>query len=350
MNLFPSHIKLNGQLTAVTDLLKNSETKAGWKKEWLDFLAEWYAPNDWVEVNTSGSTGEPKTIRLNKTFVAASAQRTLRFFNLKEDEKVLHCLPSRYIAGKLMIVRALLGKLDLHVVDPSTDFKFLQTEHFKFAAMVPNQVSKILNSKLKTQNMELLLIGGTAVPKLLENQLPQISTTCYSSYAMTETATHIALRKLNGEGADDFYHCLDDIQVKLSEESCLQIFMPGLTEQPLQTNDLAELKDEKTFKILGRADNVIISGGIKFSPEQLEKKLEIYISQPFMISSLPHNKLGEQLILVVEGIESSEARTQLQSICQQQLDKYEQARQIIFIPELPRTTNGKLNRKGFELH
>jgi O-succinylbenzoic acid--CoA ligase len=345
MKLFPTHIRLNGRLTAVTDLLQRQvAVQPDWEKQWLNFLQEWYNQNKYIEVNTSGSTGTPKTIKLNKDFVAASAQRTIQYFNLKKGDCILHCLPTKYVAGKLMVVRALLGELDLHLVDPTTDFQFLRQKHFKFTAMVPTQVHKVLESGI--WNLESLLIGGSAVPQPLVNELQSVPTQCYSSYAMTETATHIALRKLNGKNQDQFYHCLDHIKVQLSLDNCLEIFMPGLKQQPLKTNDLAELADEKTFRVLGRADNVIISGGIKFSPEQLERKLEPFISCAFSISSLPHETLGQQLILIVEGEEDEKRIRQIQTICSQQLSKYEQPKQIRFIKIFPRTENGKVMRKA----
>ena len=346
MELFPTHIILSGSSISIEKLLQEKDDKSGWEKEWMDFLEEWYAPSDYIEVTTSGSTGNPKTICLKKDFVAASALRTIRHFHLNENDKILHCLPSRYIAGKLMVVRALIGKLDLHVVDPTTNFDFLQHIHFKFAAMVPNQVLKLL--QLKKYNIELLLIGGAAIPQQLEKSLKHISTVCYSSYGMTETATHIALRKLNGKSADEYYHCLGEIQVKLSSDNCLQIYMSGLEHDFLQTTDLAELKDGKTFMITGRSDHMIISGGIKFSPEKLEHKLEAYMEHPFIVSSLPHETLGQQLILVIEGIETPETIAHVNAICKKHLSKYEQAKQIIFVKKLPRTPNGKLNRTGLK--
>lgn len=347
MELHPTHITLNGTPIRIETLLRKTSGSSDWEKSLLDFLAEWYNDKDFIEVQTSGSTGTPKVIRLNKAFVAASALRTIRFFNLEENDQVLHCLPTRYIAGKLTVVRALIGNLNVHVVDPSTDFSFLQKEPFKFAAMVPNQVQKLLTFVRQPAdwNLKFLLIGGSAVPASLEEKLQSRQTACYSSYAMTETATHIALRKLNGADASEFYHCLENIEVELSEEGCLRIKMPGL-EKPLQTNDLAELRDKKTFQILGRADNVIISGGIKFSPEQLERKLEPHIRQPFMISWLPHETLGQQLILIVEGSQSRASTTRLQTAIHNHLDKFERPRQIRFLPQLPRTPNGKIDRKS----
>ncbi|SHF58049.1 O-succinylbenzoic acid--CoA ligase [Mariniphaga anaerophila] len=348
MNLFPSHIILNGNSVAVSEFVeKEQQTES--ERQLAVFLKTWYAPEDFVEVKTSGSTGIPKVIRLKKEFVAASAQRTIRFFHLKEGHRILHCLPLKYIAGKLMVVRALLGNLDLCMVEPTTDFAFLQNNKFRFAAMVPNQVSKILNTEPGEnswiRNIEQLLIGGSSVPQQVEKQLQNVSAACYSSYAMTETATHIALRKINGPDADSFYHCLNDINVQISAKECLRISMPGLSTQYIETTDLAEVKDEKTFRILGRSDNVIISGGIKFSPEELEKKLEPFIKQPFLVSSKPHNSLGQQLVLVIEGTEDKTLVEQLMCICRQELEKYEQPRQIVFIAEIPRTPTGKISRK-----
>lgn len=343
MKLFPTHITVNGQPTKVESMIDKRDSAIGWERDWLDFLSEWYNDRDFIEVQTSGSTGEPKTISLKKDFVAASAARTIAFFNLKEGDKILHCLPTRFIAGKLMVVRALIGKLDLHVIAPSSNFEILQSGlHFKFAAMVTNQVTKCL--ELGVWNLEYLLIGGSAIPAPLEEKLQLISTTCFSSYAMTETATHIALRQLNGSSKDEYYHCLEDIRISVNNKGCLRIEMPGLEDGCLQTNDLAELKDENTFRILGRVDNRIISGGLKFSPEELERKLENDILLPFYITSKAHEVLGQQLVLVVEGDGNSTQTKKLNKTCREKLEKYEQPREIIFIRKLPRTENGKIKR------
>ena len=236
MNPFPEHIRLNGQNIRVHEFIEKKHSRE-YKKELAEFLKEWYGTVDEIEAGTSGSTGKPKTIRLKKEFVIQSALRTIHFFGLKAGDSILHCLPLKFIAGKLMVVRALIGNLDLFITDPGTDFALLQNEKFSFAAMVPHQVTKILESipahKFGLSNPEQMLIGGSAIPYSLEKRLQDVSATCYSSYGMTETATHIALRKINGEGADEYYHCLEGITVQSSDEACLQIFMPGLPQQPL---------------------------------------------------------------------------------------------------------------------
>lgn len=343
MELFPEHITINGHAKSIKKLLQQ-KSDSEWKQSWLEFLEEWYNANDYIEVQTSGSTGTPKTITLKKDFVAASALRTIRFFDLQEGDRILHCLPSRYIAGKLMTVRALVGKLDLYLVDPASDFaSLLNDKPIKFAAMVINQVTKYL--ALPEQNIKNLLIGGSAIPKPLEEQLQQISTQCYSSYAMTETATHIALRKLNGSNKTESYQCLDDISVELDERDCIRILMPGLENGAIQTNDLGELEDNHHFKVLGRIDNVIISGGIKFLPEQIEEKLAKQMSLPFAISSAPDERLGEKLILLIEGKADEQLKNTIQANCRKALATYEVPKEIRFIEKLPRTANGKINRK-----
>ncbi|MDX8340519.1 AMP-binding protein [Draconibacterium sp. IB214405] len=347
MELFPSHITINGQSGNIKELLQQ-KPNSEWEQRWVEFLKEWYNPNDYIEVQTSGSTGTPKTITLKKDFVASSALRTIRFFNLQNGDRILHCLPSRYIAGKLMTVRALIGKLDLLLVEPASDFTSLPTDKpIKFAAMVINQVTKYL--ALPEQNIENLLIGGSAIPKPLEEQLQQISTRCYSSYAMTETATHIALRKLNGSDKTECYQCLDDISVELGERDCIRILMPGLENGFIQTNDLGKLKDSHHFKVLGRVDNVIISGGIKFLPEQIEEKLAKDMPLPYAIGSVPDEKLGAKIILIIEGKADENMKTSIETHCSNLLSKYEQPKDIRFIEKLPRTENGKINQKELKM-
>ncbi len=345
MNIKPSHITLNGQQIEISDLLNNIQPDTEPMEQLVAFLKEWYSKELFIKVQTSGSTGKPKTIQLNKTFVAESAKRTLKYFQLKENDRVLHCLPVRYIAGKLMIIRALLGKLNLFMVEPSSNFSFLKKSAFRFAAMVPNQVNKLFDVKSGHWNIDQLLIGGDAISSHLEEKLRHVKTACYSSYGMTETATHIAIRKLNGHDSEPYYHCLENISVQLSHENCLQIFIEEHELSPLKTNDIAELKNRQTFRILGRSDNVIISGGAKYSPEAIEKKLEASIELPFMISYLPHKKLGKQLVLLVEAPQSAELQSRLERACKNKLDKFEFPRQILFTEQLPRTDNGKLIRK-----
>ncbi|MDD2304319.1 MAG: AMP-binding protein [Prolixibacteraceae bacterium] len=353
MTIF-KNIILNGKEISSAELIHrsleitNNPNTPEWEKELYLFLNEWFSDSDFVLAQTSGSTGEPKPIELPKSVMQKSAERTIEYFGLQKNNRLLLSLPCRYIAGKMMVVRAIVGQMNLITVDPATDFDFLEQEIFDFGAMVPNQVFKLLEQPSgiqKLQNIRNLLIGGSAISSALESQISQLSSRVVITYGMTETASHIAIRELSGNRRSDFYHCLPGIWVSLGETDCLQIHHPEFDE-PIQTNDLAELQSDTSFRILGRADSVINSGGIKYSPESLEKKLEPIISRRFVISSAPDERLGEQLVLIIEGM-SFDTYILKQKIALI-LTPYESPKSIRFIDRLPETNSGKIIRSDLK--
>lgn len=315
-----------------------------WEYELYTFIKEWLSTSDFIEAQTSGSTGTPQIIRLPKTTMKQSAFRTIEYFGLRTGNRILLNLPCRFIAGKMMVVRAIIGQMDLVTVDPSTDFKLLTNDSFDFGAMVSNQVFKLLEypcGKEKLENIHNLLIGGSAIPANLEAQISQLSSRVVSTYGMTETASHIAIRELSGEKRSDIYHCLPGITVSTGEKDCLQIHVAEWNE-PLQTKDIAEILSPASFRILGRVDDVIISGGIKYWPERIEEKLESVIPGRFVISSVPDEMLGEKLVLVIEG-ESVDSELILQK-SEGLLPSFERPKAICFLDKFPETPNGKLKR------
>lgn len=350
------HIFLNGQKlsaeeipTLLTESRKNASVP-DWQKELYQFLKEWFSDSDFVLAQTSGSTGEPKPIELPKSLMRKSAEQTITYFGLKKGDQLLLSLSCQYIAGKMMVVRAIVGQMNLVTTDPAGDFDTLATERFDFGAVVPNQVYKILehpSGKEKLENIRNLLIGGSAISAELESRVSTCSSRVVLTYGMTETASHIAIRELSGTRRSNIYHCLPGIAVDTNPEGCLQIHHPEFPD-PLQTNDLAEILSPESFRIFGRADSVIISGGIKFVPEILEKKLEETIRQRFVISSVPDRKLGEKLVLVIEGkaFDTNTLQTKIKSL----FSPYERPKAIVFLEKFPETTNGKIIRNDIKKH
>ncbi|MFY9153093.1 MAG: AMP-binding protein, partial [Prolixibacteraceae bacterium] len=309
---------------------------------------DWFSDSNFIPAQTSGSTGEPKTIELPKRVMQKSAERTIGYFGLKPDDRLLLSLPCRYIAGKMMVVRAIVGQMNLITIDPASDFSILNSEIFDLGALVPNQFVKILeqaSGKEKLQNIRNLLIGGSAISGELESQIAQFSNRVVSTYGMTETASHIAIRELSGVRKSEWYRCLPGISVTFSDSECLQIHLFDF-EELLQTNDLAEIQSDQQFKIMGRADSVIISGGIKFSPETIEKKLENSITSRFVISSVQDEKLGEKLVLVIEGKPFETAL--LEQKLAEQLPAYETPKTIYFLDHFPETASVKIARKEIQ--
>ena len=305
------------------------------------FLAEWHDDSPTLLVHTSGSTGEPKPMLVEKRRMEASAEITCRFLGLQRGETALLCMPLDYIAGKMMVVRALTQGLRLVSVNPASHplQHPLPTETIDLAAMVPLQVWNTLQVPEERQRLlqiRHLLIGGGAISSELAEVLKDLPNYIWSTYGMTETLSHIALRRLNGPTRSEWYTPFDGVHVSLSDDDCLVIDAPAVHDGLLTTNDIAELKDGR-FRILGRKDNVICSGGIKIQIEEVERLLQHYLHTPFMITKTPDMKLGEQIVLLTE---SSDIPT-IRKICQQQLPKYWQPRQYIHVAHLPMTETGK---------
>ncbi|MFH6946427.1 AMP-binding protein [Flavobacterium sp. FlaQc-52] len=298
-----------------------------------EFLLDWFDDKDYIETKTSGTTGLPKLLRLEKRAMIQSALATGDFFDLNPGDKALLCLPVQFIAGKMMLVRSFILGLNLDVVSPSVAPLGLRKERYDFVAMVPLQVQ---NSIEELKNVKKLIIGGAKIDTVLEEKLLPLKTEIYETYGMTETITHIAAKRV-GEAA---FSILPNVKIAKDDRDCLVISVPAVSDQPIVTNDLVELVNENQFVFLGRIDNVINSGGVKLIPEQIETKLTGKIANRFFVTSLPDSVLGEKLILVIEG-EKQEFATDFFDV----LGKFEKPKEIVFVPKFKENENGKLLRK-----
>lgn len=314
-----------------------AKTTLAQKEDILNFLEFWYSDEKALAVMTSGSTGTPKPIMIPRKDLKASAKITIDYFHLKTGDNALLCLPTKYIAGKLILVRALEGNLNLISTLPSLrPLKDLESP-IDFAAMTPAQVEESLKyDSAKFYMIRQLIIGGAPISKKLEDSLKHLPTECYSTYGMTETVTHVALKKLN---SSQLFEAVGDVLFETDDQDRLIIYTPHLTTQRHHTNDIVKLADNKHFRYLGRIDNIINSGGVKIHPESVEKKLEQQISQRYFITKQPHNTLGEQVVLVIEG-NSSITIDDLKKI----LNKHEVPKKIITLKRFKETPTGKVIR------
>ena len=306
-----------------------------------EFLEEWNNPHDRLLVHTSGSTGKPKAMWVEKKRMLNSARLTCDFLNLHEGDTALLCMPLDYIAGKMMVVRAIERKLKLISVAPSNHPLESVNEDIAFAAMVPSQVYCSLNNP-KLQKIRNLIIGGGAVSRQLESALKDFPNAVWSTYGMTETLSHIAMRRLNGPDHSEWYKPLNSVTISLDNDSCLIIDAPMVHEGILTTNDIAEINDEGLFRIKGRKDNVICSGGIKLQIEEIEEKLSPHIGKAFCISKRKDEKFGEVAVMLIEG---EGDKNDIEDICRTVLDKYEIPKDIVFVKNIPITETGKINRQ-----
>lgn len=356
-----------------------------------EFIADWQSPSPTLLVHTSGSTGKPKPMLVEKRRMEASARMTCRFLNLKEGDTALLCMPLQYIAGKMVVVRSLVCGLRLVEVEPCGHPLRGLKEAPVFAAMVPMQVYNSMAVEEECtllRQIKHLIIGGGAVSAEMAAALKTFPNAVWSTYGMTETLSHIALRRLSGPDASSWYEPFASVNVSTTGEGCLIINAPDVCASTLVTNDIAEIApDGRHFRIRGRKDNVVCSGGIKMQIEEIEAKLQPVMDVPFIITKRPDAKFGETVVLLAEikneGIDSlgenealerkkalggrkalderkaldarnalggkeafgeKEILEKIKAACRARLSKYEQPHVFIALDRLPMTETGKQAR------
>lgn len=317
------------------------------------FCKEWLNGKEVFTLYTSGSTGQPKPFELTRQQMTDSALATAKTLGLNAEDSALVCLNTAYIAGVMMLVRGMVLNLNLRLVTPGTSPLRTLTEGEKidFTAFVPLQLTTLLEENnpkdiRHLQKMKAILVGGAAVSKELEEKIQFLSAPVYNTYGMTETVSHIALRRLNGKEKQPYYRTLPEVSIAVDERNCLRILSPGTKNEWLQTNDVVEILDKDTFLWLGRADTIINSGGIKIQPEEIEKKLEKKLTEKgfsqFFIAGLPHGQLGEAVTLFIEG-EKGKDLFLLENI-KSMVEKFEVPKGIIYVETFPVTATGKTDK------
>lgn len=314
-----------------------------------DFLMDWLNDKDYITVRTSGSTGKPKSIQLQKQHMVNSALATGDFFGVTVGDTALHCLPSEYIAGKMMLVRAMILGLEVDLVEPSLNPMATVEKHYDFCAMIPLQV---YNSLSKLHQIKRLIVGGSMVTNDLLVRIQDVDTLIFETYGMTETVTHIAARQINHlrnlEAAkNSHFETLPNISISKDDRGCLVIDAPLISNEKIVTNDLVNLVSETQFDWIGRFDNIINSGGVKLVPEAIERKLsEAILHKRFFVAGIPDSHLGQKLILLVEGSETDKGDIQKAITDLKTLDKYEVPKEIHMVTAFAETENAKVLREA----
>lgn len=344
-------LNLNGRIFSVEELqaVSINERLTDFEKSTLLFCQLWLNGQKEFTINTSGSTGQPKEIILNREAMEASARMTINALKLQTNFTSLVCLDTKHIAGQMMLVRSLILGMHAVAVEPKANPFDGLDQHIDFAALVPYQLENVLDHALEKLNqLRCTIIGGASIGQSLKEKIQNISCSIYATYGMTETLSHIALQRINGIGTQEYFEALEDVQLRLDNRGCLCIkakYLPG----EVVTNDLVELIDERKFKWLGRVDNVINSGGVKVIPEKIEAVIEkifgsMHLSNRFFIAGIPDDKFGQRVVLFCEGALSKIAQSRILERSNQQLRKYEVPKEFLFVSKFAETTNGKINR------
>lgn len=317
------------------------EKRAAFLREIEAFQKEWSSLSLTMTVHTSGSTGRPQPLSVSKERMKASAEMTLCALDLRPGMTALLAMPLRYIAGKMVVVRSIIGGLQLIPVPPSSrPFAGLCVSP-DFAALTPMQVIESLRrprERRLLRGVKCLIIGGGAIPGDLAETLKTFPHAVYATYGMTETLSHVALRRLSGPKAENLYRPLPGVSLSLTDEGTLAIDAPRLHDGRLVTNDCVCFSEDGGFQVLGRRDNVVNSGGVKLQIESIEERLSS-LGFPFYLTAVADERLGEALTMLYEGEKRSEA--ELKTACQKLVTPYETPRRYFHVEKLPLTATGK---------
>lgn len=323
------HLVKNDLLRLAYDFIKEGED---FEKNTGEFILDWFNSNSFISVTTSGSTGAPKKIKIEKQAMVFSALATAEYFDLNAGNRVLNCLSTNYIAGKMMLIRSFVLGFEMDFVKPTSNPLKNNNKFYDFVAMVPLQVE---NSIYELFNVRKLIIGGSKINQNLKNQLLGLPTLVFETYGMTETITHIAARKIN----DNYFSVLPNVTISKDNRNCLVIDAPRISDSSITTNDVVNIISNSQFELLGRIDNVINSGGVKLFPEQIEMKLAHKIQTRFFVTGIPDDQFGELLALIVEG-----SPIPFEDDIFNDLLPYEKPKTIHFLYNFLETESGKIKR------
>ena len=334
------------------DKIKSADIKGDtpFEQSTLWFIRQWLNGQGLFSLKTSGSTGEPKPITVSRYQMRLSAQKTIDFFDLKPEDTVLVCLNTAYIAGIMMLVRALISKANIIAIEPTGNPLVDLDYQIDFLAVVPLQLQQILDvpeTKNKLVNCRATIVGGAPVSFKLDEAISNSGANIYATFGMTETLTHFALKRLNPD-KEDFFTSLEGVTIGQDARGCLTVASLVTEEKVLVTNDLVEILSNNSFKWLGRIDNVINSGGVKLQIEDLESKIEqlfydIGLTNRFIVGAFKDVALGEKVVLIIESDDDIELLNNVE--WSNYLNKYEKPKEILFASPFKETPTGKIDKK-----
>ncbi len=354
--IYKLRIKFKNHVSTLEDLLAGKfqlSHHSLYELKVISLIEHWVKGKESFLISTSGSTGKPKPIQLHRNDLIDSAERTIDFFRLDENDTGLICLDINQIAGMMMLIRALVAEMDVIIQEPNSNpFSQIENEYYPtFTALVPMQLDECLaeyeKAPEKFRNLRAVIVGGAPVSHGLALNCQKCSFPIYQTFGMTETISHIAVKLINGVNPTDIYHLLPGWNIKTDNDSRLMV-NSSTNSKWIHTNDIVKLVNDRSFQWLGRSDNVINSGGVKIHPEVLESEIqktlhENSIDRRFFVAGMSDDKLGERMILVLEG---PEIEQKMLNIFKKSLPRYTAPKEILWCDQFLETDSGKIRRQA----
>lgn len=338
---------LNGRYIDWKDIA-TARAESAFETQTLQFILEWQTGQKHFMLQTSGSTGLPKTLRVTREQLVASARQTIEALHLTARDVALCCLSTGFIAGKMMLVRAMMADMTLYANDPAASPLSSLDIQPTFTAVVPLQLGTMIPALGNNSSFRAILVGGAPLPSPLRQELKQVQVPVYETYGMTETVSHIALKRISGQAPDTLFRILPGIEIDQDQDKCLRIKGKVTGDQWISTRDIVALHPQG-FEWLGRLDHVINTGGIKIHPERVETEIAealepLGLRNRFLLTSLPDDRLGQRLLLLIEG-DPKIGKEELMEKLKSRLSKYHCPKEILYLPQFAETDSGKIQRQ-----
>ena len=247
-----------------------------------------------------------------------------------------------------MVVRALVAGMRLIVVALSAHPLVGLKQCVDFLSMVPLQLASSLQTEGERnilQAARVVIIGGGAIDTSLEKEIQTFPCRIYSTYGMTETLSHIAMRCLNGSTSLRIILLCPGCKLVYQHAKHWLCLCPMYATNPRKPTIAPCFFPMGRLLLLGRADNVINSGGVKIQIEEDERALQQVFSFSFALTAAPDIYYGERVVLLAETFRPDDATVQQWlTAAAQVLPRYHAPKKIVFVVSLPRTENGKIDR------
>lgn len=304
------------------------------------FVEEWESESPFLRAHTSGSTGKPKEISLLKEDMRSSALATLKFFGINETSTLALPLSPDYIAGKMQIVRAIEAECSLIVEPPSSrPFREWKGGRITLLPIVPSQLDGLTESAAFSL-ADNIIIGGAPLRPEQEDRLIEAGVKAWVTYGMTETCSHVALRRVG----EECFVALPGFSFSTDQRGCLVIESTTLSAGLFVTNDMVSIQSPHSFRWLGRYDNVINSGGVKIHPEEIEKVMAPLLpaGTTAYVTSRRSERWGEEAVIVTDSPAVDDGFLE---IIRPLLSPRHCPKAVIHVPEIGRTpSSGKIVR------
>jgi o-succinylbenzoate---CoA ligase len=308
-------------------------------------------PDVALVIATSGSTGEPKGAQLTHAALAASARATHARIGLEPGDHWLSCLPWQHIGGLQVLLRARLFGIPL-TIQPRFDIDQVAAADATLTSLVPTQLIRLLDAKVDLRKFRAILLGGAAAPPALLERAAAAGAPIVTTYGMSETAGGCVY-----DGRP-----LDTVQVRAARDGRLQIagstLMSGYRGRPdltaealvdgwLVTSDLGFVSTDGTVHVMGRADDVVITGGENIVASQVAAVIAGHPAvADVAVTGFADPEWGQRIVAVIVPRHPGAVPklATLREWCGARMPAAGLPRGLVVVPEIPKLGSGKPDR------